>query len=148
MEFSNKCGLPYFCGDLPRLLASIKLFSFPVPLVPQPLQIGIGTGAVCAVGGGIFGQILAASTRLFLVGCWDNFSEYMFIQYTILSHAIPCQKHSASLLQQMPVWMCFTKLIKQQYSGTKEASILLSQHIQLYMQGKTLLNSRRATFKQ
>lgn len=76
---SNKCVLPYFCGDFPRLLARSKLFSFPVPLVPQPLHIGIGTGAVCAFGGGIFGQILAASTRLFLVGCWDNFSKYMLI---------------------------------------------------------------------
>lgn len=79
MQVSNKCGLPYFCGDVPRLLASSKLLSVPVPLVPQPLHIGIETGAVCVLGGGIFGQILAASTRLFLFGCWDNFSKYMFI---------------------------------------------------------------------
>jgi len=79
VQVSDKCGLPYFCGDLPRVLASSKLCSLPVPLVPQPLHIGIGTGAVCALGGAIFGQILAASTRLFLVGCGDNFAKYMFI---------------------------------------------------------------------
>lgn len=80
MQVSNKC-LPYFCGDLPRLLASSKLFSFPVPWVPQPLHIGIETGPVCVFGGGIFGQILAASTRLFLVGCWDSFTKLIFSKH-------------------------------------------------------------------
>lgn len=61
--------LPNFEVALPRLVANSEV-SFSIPFVPQPLHRGIAPGADWVLGGGIFGQILAASTILFLPGCF------------------------------------------------------------------------------